>query len=97
MENVQSVMNGMFQRGTFAGVASYDIKMKYAPLPATVWVRPSAGSVSVFYSVDDGDNWVAVTALTAKAAFADTVLTGPITNLRFVGDGATAAGTWGIC
>jgi hypothetical protein len=97
MENVQSVMNGTFQSGSFAGVTAFLVKMKYAPLPATVWVQPSAGTVSVLYSVDDGVNYTAVTALTSAAAFSDTVLTGPITNLKFVGDGSTAAGTWGVC
>ena len=95
--NTNSVMSGSFAKGTFSGTTAYEIKMKFAPLPATVWVRPSAGTVSVLYSVDEGTNWTAVTSLTSSAAYADTVLTGPVTNLRFSGDGVTAAGSWGIC
>lgn len=90
-------MSGLFQKGSFSGTTATDIKMKFAPLPATVWVRPTAGTVTVSYSVDEGTNYTTVTALSAAAAYADTVLTGPVTNLRFVGDGVTAAGTWGIC
>lgn len=95
--NTNSVMSGSFAKGTFSGTTAYEIKMKFAPLPATVWVRPSAGTVSVLYSVDEGTNYTAVTALTASAAYADSVLTGPVTNIKFVGDGVSAAGTWGIC
>lgn len=97
MENVQSVMNGLYQAGTFNGVEAFVVGMKYAPIPATVWVRPSAGTVSVLYSVDGGTNYTAVTGLMAAAAYSDALLSGPVTNLKFVGDGATAAGTWGIC
>lgn len=95
--NTNSVMGGSFAKGSFAGTASYEVKMKFAPLPATVWVRPTAGTVSVLYSVDEGANYTAVAALTAAAAYADSQLSGSVTNLKFVGDGATAAGTWGIC
>jgi len=95
--NTNSVMGGSFAKGSFSGTASYEVKMKFAPLPATIWVRPSAGTVTVSYSVDDGANYTAITALTAKAAYDDTQLVGPVTNIKFVGDGVTAAGTWGIC
>ncbi len=95
--NVNTMMSGLFQKGSFNGTTATDIKMQYAPLPATVWVRPTAGTVTVYYSVDNGTNWTAVTALSAAATYADTVMTGPVTNLRFVGDGVTAAGTWGVC
>lgn len=95
--NTNSVMSGSFAKGTFNGTTAYEIKMKFAPLPATVWVRPTAGTVTVSYSVDDGVNYTAVTALNASAAYADTSLTGPVTHLKFAGDGATAAGTWGVC
>lgn len=86
-----------FEKGTFSGTTAYTVQMWGAPLPATVWVRPTAGSVTVSYSVDDGVNYTAITALTAAAAYVDTSLTGPVTHLKFVGDGATAAGTWGVC
>lgn len=95
--NTNSVMSGSFAKGSFDGTTAYEIKMKFAPLPATVWVRPTAGAVSVLYSVDEGVNYTAVTALTAAAAYADSQLSGPVTNIKFVGDGGTAAGTWGIC
>ena len=95
--NTNSVMSGSFAKGTFSGTSSEAIKMKFAPLPATVWVRPTAGTVSVLYSVDEGTNYTAVLTLTAIAAYTDVTLTGPVTNLKFVGDGITAAGTWGVC
>jgi hypothetical protein len=95
--NTIKVMGGSFAKGTFNGTTPTEIKMRYAPLPATVWVRPTAGTVSVLYSVDEAVNYIAVTALTTASAYSDTVLTGPITNLKFVGDGGTAAGTWGVC
>lgn len=95
--NTNTVMSGSFAKGTFSGTTTTDIKMKWAPLPATVWVRPTAGTVTVSYSVDEGVNYTAVTSLSAAAAFSDSVLTGPVTNLRFAGDGVTAAGTWGVC
>jgi hypothetical protein len=95
--NTNSVMSGSFAKGTFSGTTAYEIKMKFAPLPATVWVRPSAGTVSVLYSVDEGTNYTAVTALTAAAAYADLTINGPVTNIKFVGDGVTSAGSWGIC
>lgn len=95
--NTSSVMGGSFAKGSFSGTTSYEVKMKFAPLPATVWVRPTAGTVTVSYSVDEGANYTTVSALSAAAAYADTQLTGPVTNLKFTGDGVTAAGTWGIC
>lgn len=95
--NTNSVMSGSFAKGTFSGTTSYEIKMKFAPLPATVWVRPTAGTVTVSYSVDEGANYTTVTALSAAAAYAESALTGPVTNLKFTGDGVTAAGTWGVC
>jgi hypothetical protein len=95
--NTIKVMGGSFAKGTFSGTTPTEIKMRYAPLPATVWVRPTAGTVSVLYSVDEAVNYIAVTTLTAASVYSDTVLTGPITNLKFVGDGGTSAGTWGVC
>lgn len=92
-----TTMGGLAQSGTFNGTTAYTIAMKGAPIPATVWVRPTAGTVTVSYSVDNGVNYTAVAALTASAAYADTSLTGPVTHLKFAGDGATAAGTWGVC
>lgn len=96
-QNVHSVMNGIFTKGSFAGTNAFEVNMKYCPIPATVWMRPTAGTVSLLYSLDGGVNYTAVTGMTAVAAFADIDLTGPVTNLKFVGDGGTAAGTWGIC
>lgn len=96
-QNTIGSMGGLFAKGSFSGTTAYTVKMKFAPLPATVWVRPTAGTVSVQYSVDDGVNYTAVATLTAAAAYVDTQLTGPVTHLKFVGDGGTAAGTWGVC
>ena len=95
--NTNAVMGGSFAKGTFSGAAEYIVKMKFAPLPATVWVRPTAGTVSVLYSVDEGTNYTAVADLTAEAAYSETQLTAGVTNLKFVGDGVSAAGTWGVC
>jgi hypothetical protein len=92
-----SVMGGLTQNGSFSGTTAYTVAMKGCPIPATVWVRPTAGTVTVSYSVDNGTNYTTVTALTAKSAYSETAMTGPVTHLKFVGDGATAAGTWGIC
>jgi hypothetical protein len=86
-----------YKAGSFSGTTAFPIDMIDAPLPCTVWVRPSAGTVTVSYSVDGGTNYTTVSALSAAAAYADTSLTGPVTHLKFVGDGATAAGTWGVC
>ena len=95
--NTIGVMGGSFAKGTFSGTTSFIIKTKWCPIPATIWVRPTAGAVTVSYSVDEGVNYTAITDLTSAAAYADVALTGPVTHLRFVGDGGTAAGTWGIC
>jgi hypothetical protein len=92
-----SVMGGLTQNGTFSGTAEYVRAMKGCPIPATVWVRPTAGSVTVSYSTDDGTNYTAITALTAKSAYTEASMTLPVTHLKFAGDGATAAGTWGVC
>jgi hypothetical protein len=96
-QNTIGVMGGIFARGAFNGTNAYVLNMKFAPIPATVWVRPTAGTVSVLYSVDDGVNYTAITVLTASSVYEDTTLTGPVTHLKFVGDVGTAAGTWGIC
>ena len=95
--NTNSVMGGSFAKGSFSGTASYEVKMKFAPLPATIWVSPTADTVTVSYSVDDGSNYIAIAGLTAKAAYADIQIVGPVTNLKFVGDNAPATGTWGVC
>ena len=92
-----SVMGGLTQNGSFSGTTAYTIAMKGCPIPATVWVLPTAGTVTVSYSVDGGTNYTSVTGLTAAAAYSDIALTGPVTHLKFAGDGVSAAGAWGIC
>lgn len=94
--NTNSVMGGLFAYGTLNTTSEYEVKMKFAPLPGTVWVRPSAGTATVSYSVDNGVNYTAVAGLNGVASYSEAQITGPITNLKFTGDGSSA-GTWGVC
>lgn len=94
--NTNSVMGGLFATGSLNTTTVYEVKMKFAPLPATVWVRPSAGTATVSYSVDNGVNYITVASLNGVSTYSEAQISGPITNLKFTGDGS-AAGTWGVC
>jgi hypothetical protein len=94
--NTIGVMGGSFAKGTLNTTTVYIVKMKFGPIPATVWVRPTAGTATVSYSIDEGVNYTTVTSLNGVAVYSEAQLTGPVTHLKFTGD-ASAAGTWGVC
>ena len=83
--------------GTFSGTQEF-VELTPAEsirYPRTVWVNPTAGLVTVQYSVDGGLNWSAVPGMSGLSGNSDATLLVPVTHLKFFGD-ATAAGTWGI-
>lgn len=70
--------------------------MDLMPIPATLWVRPGGGTLTVEYSTDGGANYQAITALTGAAAYTETQVTSGFTNIRITPSG-TDGGTWGYC
>ena len=94
--NTNSVMGGLFATGSLNTTTEYEVKMKFAPLPATVWVRPSAGTATVSYSVDNGVTYTTIVSLNGVSIYSEAQISGPITNLKFTGN-ASAGGTWGVC
>lgn len=76
-----------------ASAQSWD--MGPMPIPATLWVRPAGGTLTVEYSVDGGVNYQSLTALTGAAAYADTIVQAGFTNIRITPSGADG-GSWGF-
>jgi hypothetical protein len=68
-----------------------------APIPGTLWVRPTAGNtLTVAYSTDNGVNYQSLTSLTGATAYSETVVNSGFTHLKITCSG-TQGGTWGVC
>ena len=80
-----------------AAIGAYSFDATFFPLPATLWVRPTAGNTfTVDYSTDNGANYQSLTALTGSTTYSETVVTSGFTNLKITTSG-TQGGTWGVC
>lgn len=66
-----------------------------AALPGTLWVRPAGGTWTVEYSVDNGANYLSLTALTGATGYKEVQITAGFTNLRITST-TNSGGTWGI-
>lgn len=91
-------MRGAFVIVTMASGTALVIPMTGAPIPATVWARPSGGdTVTVSYSTDNQANWITWPS-GAVTVYTEDILNSGITHVRFQRTaGTSAASTGGVC
>lgn len=87
-------LSGNQSSGVLADGTAVVVSLAGAVLPLAVWVNPAEGdTVTVEYRIDDDAPWQAWAA-GAVTAYADDVLIGPVSDLRFTrtaGSGTTSA------
>lgn len=91
-------MDGLFSRGvgTLPNNTAVVVPMINAPIPATVWVRPSSDTITVSYSTDGGTNYQ-TWPNGSVTAYSQDILVSGITHLKFQATAGNANNSYGVC